>query len=37
MYNMDQDVSRVLVSSEELAEICDRLAAQITEEYANDT
>ncbi len=35
MYNMDQDVERVLISGEELEEICEGLAARITEEYAN--
>ena len=35
MYNIDQDVERVLVSQEEIGKICDRLAAQISEEYAN--
>lgn len=35
MYNMDQDVERVIVSQEEIERICDRLAAQITEEYAD--
>ena len=33
MYDMNQDVESVLVTREELAEICDRLAAQITEDY----
>lgn len=35
MYNIDQDVERVLVSQEEIGKICDRLAAQIMEEYAD--
>lgn len=35
MYNMDQDIERVIVSQEEIEKICDRLAAQITEEYAD--
>ena len=33
MYDMNQDVESVLISQEELEEICDRLAKQITEEY----
>lgn len=30
---MEQDIERVLVSEEKLAELCDRIAAQITEDY----
>jgi len=33
MSNLDNDVERVLVSREELEELCDRLANQITETY----
>lgn len=33
MKNMEQDIERVLVSETQLAEICDRIAAQITEDY----
>ena len=33
MYNVNDDIESVLVSEGELAEICDKLAAQITEEY----
>ena len=33
MYYNRQDIKRILVSEEELAGICDRLAAQMTEDY----
>lgn len=33
MYNVNDDIESVLVSEAEIAQICDRLAAQITEEY----
>ena len=35
MYEISQDIESVLVSSEELSRICDRLAAQITEQYGD--
>ena len=34
MYNMNQDVESVLVSEAELSEICERLAKQITADFA---
>ena len=33
MYNMNDDIKSVLVDEKNIAEICDRLAAQITEDY----
>ena len=35
MYEISRDIERVLVGKEELEDICDRLARQITEEYGN--
>ena len=35
MYEISRDIERVLVGKEELEEICDRLAAQITAEYGD--
>ena len=35
MYNMKDDIESVLVNEEELAVICDELAARITEDYKN--
>ncbi len=35
MYEISQDIEQILVSREELDGICDRLAAQIAEEYGN--
>ena len=32
---MREDIENILVSEEEIAEICDRLAAEITEDYRN--
>jgi hypoxanthine phosphoribosyltransferase len=32
---MREDIESILVSEEEIAEICDRLAAEITEDYRN--
>ena len=32
---MREDIESILVSEEELAEICDRLATEITEDYKN--
>lgn len=33
MYNMNDDIKSVLADEETLAKLCDRLAAQITEDY----
>ncbi|MDY3862547.1 MAG: hypoxanthine phosphoribosyltransferase [Eubacteriales bacterium] len=35
MYEISRDIERVLVGKEELEDICDRLARQITEEYGD--
>lgn len=35
MYNINDDIECVLVSEEEIATICDNLAARITEDYKN--
>ena len=35
MYEISRDIERVLVGKEELENICDRLARQITEEYGD--
>ncbi len=35
MYNIENDIEKVLVSEEELKAICDDLAARLTEEYGD--
>ena len=35
MYEISRDIERILVGKEELEDICDRLARQITEEYGD--
>ena len=35
MYNIENDIERVLVSEEELKKICDELAAELTAEYGD--
>lgn len=35
MYEISRDIERILVGKEELDDICDRLAAQITAEYGD--
>lgn len=35
MYQINKDIEQVLVNEEELSAICDRIAAQMTEEYKN--